>query len=129
VQRSSPQGPPATISSMPARKKKLVLKLVLHEYQWCAGEGVRTLCIWSKLSDEQYVHVTPSSLYIHSAAVDAWHACAVILPKGHFKSVHRSRRSTTYCTIGSSLPDVEGAAEAMARMRQRAANSNALVRG
>jgi hypothetical protein len=58
--------------------------------------GALTLCMRSRLSGEQYVHVTSSSLKVHSAAVDAWQACAVMLPKGHFISVQRSLRSTTY---------------------------------
>lgn len=59
-----------------------------------------TLRIELRLRGLQYTSVCGSSLNIHIAATEAWHPCVTTLPSGHVSI--RSRRSTTYCTTGSS---------------------------
>lgn len=48
-----------------------------------------------------YSCVCGSSKCRNIAADDAWQAWAITGPKGHPLSVHKSRRKTTHCTMGS----------------------------
>lgn len=85
---------------------------------------LRTLCMWSIFSGAQYSCVVANSRLPHSAAVAAWHPCATTLPSGQSSSVHRSRRSTTYCSRGSG-----GAAPPLVLLGPVAAAADSLLPG
>ena len=65
-------------------------------------QAILTLCIWSIVSAEQYANVSSDSLLSHNAAVEAWQACAIMLPRGHLRLSQRSFLNTTYCTRSSA---------------------------
>ena len=75
---------------------------VLCAAQSRALTSTTTLCIRSKFL--RYSWTIGSSEKEKTAAVDAWQACAMTAPSGHFMSFSRSPRRAMYCTTTRTGP-------------------------